>query len=346
MSVNHRYFRQASSGNQQWQGREKNSGREQENLQECESVRWVTRVPETLKEVGTHYQDIDRDSMKEIVTGYRYEPVDSEYAGVRQRWLIVYSEQAYTRELRTFEKTVAKLRDRSEKDLKHLRNRPFACEADAQAAATLFASKLRYHRLEWKTVSRNRYMSRGRPAGDATPDAVEWCIDGMIHDDEKQIDEAKRRKGMFVIATNELDTESLTDRQLLEVYKDQGVTVERGFRFLKDPMFYAESLYLKSPKRIMALIMVMTLSLLMYALAERRIRNALAESNEHIWDQKGKPSNRPTIRWVFMIFEDVLLLYMDESGKTMKVPTNLREEHRVVLRCLGPTYEKMYFLRS
>jgi transposase len=59
------------------------------------------------------------------------------------------------------------------------------------------------------------------------------------------------------------------------------VTVERGFRFLKDPMFYAESLYLKSPKRIMALIMVMTLSGLVYALAEQRVHSALAEANEH-----------------------------------------------------------------
>ena len=49
------------------------------------------------------------------------------------------------------------------------------------------------------------------------------------------------------------------------MYKDQGVTVERGFRSLKDPMFYSERPYLKSPKSIMALIMVMTLSLLMYA---------------------------------------------------------------------------------
>jgi transposase len=258
-----------------------------DNLQECEAVRWVTRVPETIKEVITHYQELDRDSMKEIVPGYRYVPVDNEYAEVRQRWLLVYSEQAYQREMRTFEKNLAKLRDRSEKDLKHLRNRPFACEADAQAAATAFASKLRYHRLEWKVASRNRYMSRGRPACDATPDAVEWYVGGSIEDDESKIEAAKRRKGMFVVATNELDPEALTDRQLLEVYKDQGVTVERGFRFLKDPMFYAESLYLKLPKRIMALIMVMTLSLLMYALAERRVRKALDEADEHIWDQKG-----------------------------------------------------------
>ncbi len=316
-----------------------------ENLQNATGVRWVRRVPETLKEVTTHYQALDRDSMVELAPGYRYSPVESEYAGVPQRWLLVYSEQAYAREIRTFCKKLAKVRDRAEKDLKHLRNRPFACEADAQAAAEAFNSKLRYHDLEWKICARRRYSSRGRPAAGAKPDVVEWYIEGTLREEEQAIEQAKQRKGMFVIATNELDAERLTDRQLLEVYKDQGVTVERGFRFLKDPMFYAESLYLKSPKRIMALIMVMTLSLLMYALAERRVRTALAEANEHIWDQKNKPTQRPTIRWVFMIFEDVLLLYFNDHGVTRKAPANLREEHRIILRCLGPIYEKMYFLR-
>ncbi len=46
-----------------------------------------------------------------------------------------------------------------------------------------------------------------------------------------------------------------------------------------------------------------------------------------------------------MIFEDVLLLYVNDRGVTTRAPTNPREEHRIVLRCLGPIYEKMYFLR-
>jgi transposase len=273
-------------------------------------------------------------------------PVESEYAGVHQRWLLVYSEQAYAREIRTFEKRLAKVGDRAEIDLKHLKNQAFACEADARAAAETFDSKLRYHDLDWTIRECPRYSNRGRPAAGAKPDVVEWYIEGTIEEDEQATREAKQRKGMFVIATNELDCEALSDHQLLEVYKDQGVSVERGFRFLKDPMFYAESLYLKSPKRIMALIMVMTLSLLMYSLAEQRVRGALAGANEHIWDQKDKPTQRPTIRWVFMIFEDVLLLYTTDRGATTRAPTNIREEHRIVLKCLGPIYEKMYFLRS
>ncbi len=90
---------------------------------------------------------------------------------------------------------------------------------------------------------------------------------------------------MFV-ATNELDSKILTDEKLFEVYKDQNISVERDFRFLKDHRFYAESLYLKSPNRIMALIMVMTLSLLIYSLAERKIRISLKEKDNYIWDQK------------------------------------------------------------
>ena len=80
----------------------------------------------------------------------------------------------------------------------------------------------------------------------------------------------------------------MSGSELLAVYKDQGISVERGFRFLKDPIFYAESLYLKKSERIMALIMVITLSLLVYSLAERRVRKALVDNREYIWDQKNR----------------------------------------------------------
>ena len=49
-----------------------------------------------------------------------------------------------------------------------------------------------------------------------------------------------------------------------------------------------------------------------YSLAEKRIREALASNEVTIWDQN-KPTQRPTIRWVFMIFEDVLLLYYENK---------------------------------
>ena len=191
-------------------------------------------------------------------------------------------------------------------------------------------------------MKKDRYGKKGRPASGQPIIRTDWYVEGELVDDVDEIEKAKGSKGMFVIATNGYDMNVLGNEQLLSVYKDQGLTVERGFRFLKDLFFYAESLYLKKPERIMALIMVMTLSLLMYSLAERRVRNALSQHKEHIWDQKERKTERPTIRWVFMIFEDVLLLY---HGKNREAePMNIREEHIRVLGSLGSDYEKMYFL--
>jgi len=66
--------------------------------------------------------------------------------------------------------------------------------------------------------------------------------------------------------------------QMLADYKNQQ-KVECGFRFLKSPMFLASSVFLKSPKRIMALTMVMTVCLLVYAALEHRMRKSLADSD-------------------------------------------------------------------
>lgn len=61
----------------------------------------------------------------------------------------------------------------------------------------------------------------------------------------------------FIVATNELDERALSDPEVLRAYKGQSSKVERGFRFLKDPMFVASTLYLKRVERVMALLMVM-----------------------------------------------------------------------------------------
>ena len=120
----------------------------EKNIVECRDLKWVTRVPETLNEVKAIYSSIDRDKMIIAVNGYRYLPVESVYGGIQQRWLIVHSDHALEREIKTFKKNLIKARDRNAIDLKHLRNQVFACEADARKAAERFSKKLRYQNLE------------------------------------------------------------------------------------------------------------------------------------------------------------------------------------------------------
>jgi transposase len=310
------------------------------NIVECRDMKWVSRVPETIKEVKELYTQIDRDKMIDFGNGYYCLVHKSLYAGEKQRWLLVYSEKAFNREIKTFNKNLEKKKNRNEIDLKHLRNLAFACEEDAHKAAKKFSKKLKYQEFTYKVKVKSLYGQRGRPKKGNNPEKKEYYIEGILTDHEEAIEHATESKGLFVIATNEMDKAVLSDEQLLSVYKDQSVSVERGFRFLKDPMFYAESLYLNKPERIMALTMVMTLSLLVYSLAEMKVRQTLKEKDEYIWDQKNKLTQRPTIRWVCMIFEDVLLLY----DKNVIEPMNIREEHTRLLYALGLNYRKMYFL--
>ena len=133
----------------------------------------------------------------------------------------------------------------------------------------------------------------------------------------------------------------LSDQELVTTYKDQG-GVERGFRFLKDPLFLASSVFVKKPERIVALSLIMVLCLLVYRLAEFRLRARLVETKQTIPDQVHKPTARPTMRWVFQCFEGIELLQVQTDVATLTIVLRLQPLHRLILTLLGPLYEQIY----
>lgn len=111
----------------------------------------------------------------------------------------------------------------------------------------------------------------------------------------------------WLVATNDLDETALPPLEGVEAYQGQQ-QAERGFRFLKHPELLAASLSLKKAERIMALLMVMTVCLLLYAALEHRRRQALKDHEATFPDQKGKRIQHPTARGVFHCFAGIHLL--------------------------------------
>ena len=144
------------------------------------------------------------------------------------------------------------------------------------------------------------------------------------------------------MATNDLDKEGFPPQEVLSVYKSQQ-SVERGFRFLKSPDFLVSSFFLKKPERIEALLMVMTLCLLVYSAIEYKTREKLKSYGEYFPDQKKRPSQNPTARWLFFCFLGLHVVTIEDKKQMV---TNIKERHRIILRCLGPPYEKFYFLAA
>ena len=93
----------------------------------------------------------------------------------------------------------------------------------------------------------------------------------------------------------------------------------------------------------MALLMVMTLSLLVYSLAEQNLRQALKDAGTHVWNQKRKPWDNPTLRWVFQNFAGLAFFVVHtREGPEMTIQ-NVNEFHMRVIRSMGSIYEKIYF---
>ena len=309
------------------------------NLRALSKLRWVTRVPLTLKEAKRVLEGVPDDAFVDSsLSGYRIAEHSSNYAGVEQRWLIIESEAATERTDQAFEKNLKRIERGLRKELKALTSREYHCQEDAIAAAEAFSKTLKLHHLSSiKVVQKKRYSRRGRPTKD-TPFTVTYHLEVELSRLPEAISTSRQRSTRFIIATNVLD-DSFSNDELLAEYKDQQV-VERGFRFLRDPMFFTSSVFIKTPSRVAALAMIMALSLLVYTLGQRLIRKNLAESGGSVPDQKGKPTTRPTLRWIFQLFMAVHLLRA--AGEVIIM--NLSDERKRVLEFVSPACRKYYRL--
>lgn len=106
--------------------------------------------------------------------------------------------------------------------------------------------------------SRRYYKSARKPPADALSKSVSCHLDGTPATPIVLRERRLIRRSCFIVATNELDEGVLEDLEGLQAYKGQSSKVERGFRFLKDPMVLAPTLYLKRVEHVMALLMAMT----------------------------------------------------------------------------------------
>ena len=253
--------------------------------------------------------------------------------------MLLYSEQRQPQAQRTVDKQWRKQSDQEVKAFKRLCRTAFACEADAQQALARFEAGLQTTVLHDSTVCPTpHYGKRGRPRpwSPARPDRLPYRRSPGVSltDRQARVDQ----QSCFILATNELDEGQLSAQAVLDGYKGQA-RAERGFRFLKDPQFLASSLYLKKPERVMALLMVMTVCLLVYAALEYRIRHALQEHEATFPDQKGKRIQNPTARWVFHYFVGIHVLYIPGQGLFV---LNLTDEHLHLLQLLGKRYVWFY----
>jgi len=87
------------------------------------------------------------------------------------------------------------------------------------------------------------------------------------------------------------------------------------------------------------LTMVMTVCLLVYAALEHRMRKALLDSDSSLPNQTGKMINNPSIRWVFQYFQNIPVIYLQQTKNAV---LNVNNHHKKLLQLMGKSYIRLY----
>ena len=258
-----------------------------------------------------------------------------------QRWLVVSSQAAYERAESTVTKACHRESEAIAKQLFHLQAKRFETPAAAQAALAALEKSWRYHQVATANlIEHKRYAGKGRPTSTTPMKATAWQMQAQVRPDNEQMRHRTQHNACFVLGTN-IAASQLSDPEIIAAYKAQA-QAEGGFRFLKDPLFFVSSLFVKKPSRIQGLLMVMTLALLVYSVSQRRLRQQLARQGETVPNQINQPTAWPTLRWVFQLLEGIHRVRATVQGQLHDLIEGLNEVQIKILRLFGEEVCRLY----
>jgi transposase len=309
-------------------------------------IPFITRIPGTIKLENTTIESALQKPLKEwtpLDEKHRFQTFNLKHNGLQQRWIVVYSEERQNKAEKSVSAMYKKEREKIEKALKKLCAEQFSCPHDAKGALKRYFSKSKFYEVLEDTIEeQKKYDSKGRPKTES-PYKLIYRITGIVQERQLAREEAIKQSSCFVVGTTIPQIE-VSDAEIIKAYKNQNNTVERGFRFLKDPLMFTSSLFVKKTERIMGLLMVMTLALLVYAIAQRRLHKALKELQEVLPNQIKKGTSKPTLRWIFQLLDGIELVKMCIDKTTHVVVSGLTVLKQRILSYFGSSVKKIYGL--
>lgn len=192
----------------------------------------------------------------------------------------------------------------------------FACAPDAEAAIAEYEGRgrgrggrtpqpWRYHTLHYRVEAvpqRQKRTRRGRPPQTEVPQDI---VRYRLVVESQACTPPPETYGWTVLATT-VGAEVCSDTALLQAYQEQHITVEPGFRWIKNPAAISP-VWLEKPERIAALAMLTVVGLLVYTVIQRQVRLYLRDHNQQLPGNKGLTAI-PTAAVVFALFAPVMLV--------------------------------------
>jgi transposase len=258
------------------------------------------------------------------------------------RFMALYSTQLAQQHEQSYRQAQTREAQALATHIAHVQSRPFACEADATGSIAEYeghrpgrrgraATPWRYHEVHDTTQAhhqRQKRVGRGRPRKDEEPQEE---VVYQLKVEAKALAPALETCGWLVLATT-IDEQSCGDAEIVQAYRDQTATVERGFRWIKNPAAVSP-VWLEKPQRIAALAMLTVVGLLVYGLIQRQVRQYLAQHEASIPGNKG-PTDMPTATVIFESFATVTRVELTLEDMTVSQIQGWQAHHERICQVL------------
>jgi transposase len=313
------------------------------NMPNLSHLAFVTRVPDSIGLVEEKIaQAISEGTWERYDEKRVFRTFAVEHYNVHQRWTIVKSSEAENRAKASIDRQSTKEHEAIKKELFHLQAQRFSCIEDAKFELEKKVKKWKFHQLDQMTVVEHKiFKAKGRPKAGAIADKVAFQVIATVTTNQDAKKALLEQKSCFVLATN-VGSMDLKANDVISAYVKQGSTIERGFRFLKEPQFFASSLFLKKPSRIQGLLTIMTFALLVYSIAERRMRKALKETKQTLPNQINQPTDTPTLRWLFQQLDGINRVIVRMGQEIHYVWQGINELRKKILSLFGKKVMSIY----
>jgi transposase len=278
-----------------------------------------------------------------VVRQVEVEYADGRLAVEDLRFLVVHSSQLAQQAAGAYSAAQTKEAERVAEHIQRVAARWFACAADAEAAIIDYEGRgqgrrgrkprlWRYHTLHYRveavSVPKKR-PRRGRPAKAEAPQ-VEVRYRLVVR--QEALVPPEDTHGWMVLATT-MPAEVCRDVEILQAYQEQHITVEPGFRWIKNPAAISP-VWLEKPERIAALAMLTVVGLLVYAVIQRQVRLYLRAHQQHVPGNKG-PTTAPTAAVVFALFAPVMLVHFVIDKTTSLQGHGVQDYHLIICEAVG-----------
>ena len=294
---------------------------------------FISRLPATFKECSSaitaaiendHWKVIGalsntRPTKKRPAAQYKAYETEVVIKAKHYRAVVIHSSSHDRRRGKRIDQKLKTEYKALEKQCKEASKKPFYCEADARAAAqALEESNIKYYQAKIEIEEIPKYK-RGRPKdGIKKISEIRYGLCWKLSENKQAVSKLKEEAGCFVMITNvpahgENGYDSLA---ILKAYKDQ-YGIEQNFGFLKDPMI-VNSVFLKKPQRIEVLGLVLVISLLIWRLIERSMRQFVEEGNQDLPGWKRRRTTRPTTFMLMTKFQGIMILKIGSKRRLNK----------------------------